>query len=205
MAAAIEPTPSRLCPQPWPGAPSSIAFCSAAPASWLSPGRASNSPRKPITGPPSPKVPEKAVLMPAKSRSTRNPSCSSARQNAWAAKFSWKPTSGCSHSASLSPHSCSRRSSIADNARCFFCSISIRSFLPKCRGLFSDTFILFCKYLKTCFGNFKPSVFHLPLYCQAKSLIERIFFCFDEISLCFLWKIPTPPPPFFRPCRKAAA
>ena len=51
MAAASEPPPSRLCPQPWPGPSSCIACFSVQPACWLSPGRASNSPRKAITGP----------------------------------------------------------------------------------------------------------------------------------------------------------
>jgi hypothetical protein len=50
VAASRAAEPSRLWPQPWPWPPLSISRCSATPASWLRPGRASYSPRNAMTG-----------------------------------------------------------------------------------------------------------------------------------------------------------
>ena len=64
-AAASAPVPSRLWPQPWPGAFSSIGWRAAVCASCESPGSASNSPTMPITGLPEPNVATNAVGMSA--------------------------------------------------------------------------------------------------------------------------------------------
>src|SRR5436190_967700 len=77
LAASSAADPSRLWPQPWPLPLRSSGRGSATPASWLSPGSASNSPSKAITGPPWPASPMTAVGMSARLRVMRNPSRSS--------------------------------------------------------------------------------------------------------------------------------
>ena len=67
-AAASAPVPSRLWPQPWPGAFSSIAWRCAVCASCDNPGSASNSPTMPMTGLPEPNVATNAVGMSATPR-----------------------------------------------------------------------------------------------------------------------------------------
>jgi len=54
IAAAAAAVPMALCPQPWPGAPATIGSCFGTRPFWESVGRASNSPRMPMTGFPEP-------------------------------------------------------------------------------------------------------------------------------------------------------
>ena len=71
-AASAEADPSRLCPQPCPGAPATTG--ASAGASFCDrPGKASNSPISAITGLPLPKLAVNAVGMPASPACTSKP------------------------------------------------------------------------------------------------------------------------------------
>ena len=74
-----------------------------APPFWERPERASYSPRIPITGPPSPQAPQKAVGMPHRPSVTSKPAFLSSAQYSAAALCSLSDSSGAAQTASETP------------------------------------------------------------------------------------------------------
>ncbi len=99
-AAASEPTPRRLWPQPWPLPSGIMGFFSVTPEACERPDRASNSPKMPITGLPLPNEPQKAVSIPLSFSVTVKPCSRSTLQYSSVALNSLRESSGFSQISS---------------------------------------------------------------------------------------------------------